>query len=91
VGKTSPHEAAEIHPIHLIRTRSSSHTAVTATAREESHAVKRQADLRHDLHALFQAALQAVDSGKAMRTHARRQDHQLHMTDRTYDLRQRSH
>jgi glycerate 2-kinase len=50
--------------------------------------VKRREDLRHDLHAIFQAALKAVDPGEAIRTHVRREGDQLHVADRTYDLRQ---
>jgi hydroxypyruvate reductase len=40
------------------------------------------------LHTIFQAALRAVDPGEAIRTHVRRQADQLHVADRTYDLRQ---
>jgi len=50
--------------------------------------VKRREDLHHDLHAIFQAALKAVDPGEAIRTHVRREGDQLHVADRTYDLRQ---
>lgn len=55
---------------------------------KEDHAVKRREELRHDLHAIFQAALKAVDPGEAIRTHVRREGEQLHVADRTYDLRQ---
>jgi glycerate 2-kinase len=48
--------------------------------------MKRREDLRHDLQAIFQAALQAVDPGEAIRTHVRREGEQLHVVDRTYDL-----
>jgi glycerate 2-kinase len=50
--------------------------------------VKRREDLQHDLHAIFQAALKAVDPGEAIRTHVRREGDQLHVADRPYDLRQ---
>jgi glycerate 2-kinase len=50
--------------------------------------VKRREELRQDLHAIFQAALTAVDPGEAIRTHVRRDGNQLHVADRTYDLRQ---
>jgi hydroxypyruvate reductase len=50
--------------------------------------VKRREDLQHDLHAIFQAALKAVDPAAAIRTHVRRQGNQLHVADRTYDLGQ---
>jgi glycerate 2-kinase len=50
--------------------------------------VKRREDLHHDLHAIFQAALKAVDPGEAIRAHVRREGDQLHVADRTYDLRQ---
>jgi len=50
--------------------------------------VKRREDLRHDLHAIFQAALGAVDPGAAVRTHVRREGELLHVADRTYDLHQ---
>jgi glycerate 2-kinase len=50
--------------------------------------VKRREDLQHDLHAIFQAALKAVDPGEAIRTYVRREGNQLHVADRTYDLRQ---
>jgi hydroxypyruvate reductase len=44
--------------------------------------------LRHDLQTIFQAGLQAVDPGEATHTHVRREGDQLHVADRTYDLRQ---
>jgi glycerate 2-kinase len=50
--------------------------------------VKRREDLQHDLHAIFQAALKAVDPAEAIRTHVRRESDQLHVADRMYDLRQ---
>jgi hydroxypyruvate reductase len=50
--------------------------------------VKRREELRQDLQTIFQAALTAVDPGEAIRTHVRREGHQLHVADRTYDLRQ---
>lgn len=50
--------------------------------------MKRREELRHDLHAIFQAALKAVDPGEAIRTHVWHEGHQLHVGDRTYDLRQ---
>jgi glycerate 2-kinase len=50
--------------------------------------VKRREELRQDLHAIFQAALKAVDPGEAIRTHVRRDGHQLYVADRTYDVRQ---
>jgi len=50
--------------------------------------VKRREELRHDLHAIFQAALQAVDPGEAIRTHVRREGDRLHVAERTYDLNQ---
>ncbi|MDQ3830532.1 MAG: glycerate kinase, partial [Candidatus Tectomicrobia bacterium] len=50
--------------------------------------MKRREDLQHDLHAIFQAALKAVDPGEAIRTHVRREGDQLHVADRPYDLRQ---
>jgi len=50
--------------------------------------VKRREELRHDLHAIFQAALQAVDPGEAIRTHVWREGDRLHVADRTYDLSQ---
>jgi glycerate 2-kinase len=50
--------------------------------------VKRREELRQDLHAIFQTALTAVDPGEAIRTHVRRDGNQLHVADRTYDLRQ---
>jgi glycerate 2-kinase len=50
--------------------------------------VKCREELRQDLHAIFQAALKAVDPGEAIRTHVRRDGNQLHVADRTYDLRQ---
>jgi glycerate 2-kinase len=50
--------------------------------------VKRREDLQRDLHAIFQAALKAVDPGEAIRTHVRREGDHLHVADRTYDLRQ---
>jgi glycerate 2-kinase len=50
--------------------------------------VKRREALRQDLHAIFQAALQAVDPGEAIRTHVWRAGNQLQVADRTYDLRQ---
>ena len=37
---------------------------------------------------MFQAALQAVDPGEAIRTHVRRDGQQLHVADRVYDLGQ---
>ncbi len=58
------------------------------TLQEGELAVKRREELRHDLHAIFQAALQAVDPGAAIRTHVRREGEQLRIADRTYDLRQ---
>jgi glycerate 2-kinase len=53
---------------------------------EEDHNVKRREELRHDLLAIFQAALKAVDPGEAVRTHVRRDGQQLHVADRAYDL-----
>ena len=50
--------------------------------------MKRREELRHDLHTIFQAALQAVDPGEAIRTHVRRAGNQLYVADRIYDLRQ---
>ena len=50
--------------------------------------MKRREELRQDLHTIFQAALQAVDPGEAIRMHVRREDTQLHVADQTYDLRQ---
>jgi len=50
--------------------------------------VKRREELRHDLQAIFQAALTAVDPGEAIRTHVRREGDSLHIADHTYDLRQ---
>jgi glycerate 2-kinase len=50
--------------------------------------VKHRDELRQDLHTIFQAALQAVDPGEAIRTHVRREGDQLYMANRTYDLRQ---
>jgi glycerate 2-kinase len=50
--------------------------------------VRRREELRHDLHTIFQAALQAVDPGEAVRTHVQRAGHQLRVADRTYDLKQ---
>jgi glycerate 2-kinase len=50
--------------------------------------VKRREELRQDLHTIFQAALQAVDPGEAIRTHVRRAGSQLQVADRMYDLRQ---
>jgi glycerate 2-kinase len=50
--------------------------------------VKHREELRQDLHAIFQAALKAVDPGEAIRTHVRRNGQQLHVADRVYDLRQ---
>jgi glycerate 2-kinase len=58
------------------------------TLQEGELAVKRREELRHDLHAIFQAALQAVDPGAAIRTHVRREGEQLRVADRIYDLRQ---
>jgi hydroxypyruvate reductase len=48
--------------------------------------VKRREELRQDLHTIFQAALQAVDPGEAIRTQVRRQGDRLQVADRTYDL-----
>jgi hydroxypyruvate reductase len=50
--------------------------------------VKQREELRQDLHTIFQAALQAVDPGEAIRTHVRRDGQQLHVAERLYDLRQ---
>jgi glycerate 2-kinase len=50
--------------------------------------VKHREELRQDLHAIFRAALKAVDPGEAIRTHVRRDGQQLHVADRVYDLRQ---
>jgi glycerate 2-kinase len=50
--------------------------------------VKRREELRQDLHAIFQAALRAVDPGEAIHTHVRRAGNRLQVADRTYDLRQ---
>jgi glycerate 2-kinase len=50
--------------------------------------VKRREELRQDLHAIFHAALQAVDPGEAIRTHVRRAGNQLQVADQMYDLRQ---
>jgi glycerate 2-kinase len=50
--------------------------------------VKRREELRQDLQAIFQAALQAVDPGEAVRTHVWCAGDQLRVADRTYDLRQ---
>jgi glycerate 2-kinase len=50
--------------------------------------VKRREELQQDLHAIFQAALQAADPGEAIRMHVRREGDQLHVADQTYDLRQ---
>ena len=50
--------------------------------------MKHRDELRQDLQAIFQAALQAVDPGEAIRTHMRREGNQLHVADRTYDLSQ---
>jgi glycerate 2-kinase len=56
--------------------------------RKEGDAVKGREELRDDLYAIFQAALQAVDPGEALHTHVRREGNQLNVADRTYDLRQ---
>jgi hydroxypyruvate reductase len=48
--------------------------------------LKRRQELRQDLQTIFHAGLQAVDPGAAIRTHLQRQDHQLHVADRSYDL-----
>lgn len=50
--------------------------------------MKHREELRQDLHAIFHAALKAVDPGEAIRTHVRRDGQQLHVADRVYDLRQ---
>jgi glycerate 2-kinase len=50
--------------------------------------VKRQEELRQDLQTIFQAALRAVDPGEAIRAHVRREGHQLHVADHSYDLRE---
>jgi glycerate 2-kinase len=50
--------------------------------------VRTREQLRQDLHAIFQAALQAVDPGEAIRTHVRRDGDQLHVAERSYDLSQ---
>jgi glycerate 2-kinase len=50
--------------------------------------VKQRQELRQDLHTMFQAALQAVDPGEAIRRHVRRVADQLQVADHTYDLRQ---
>jgi glycerate 2-kinase len=50
--------------------------------------VKHREEMRQDLQTIFQAALRAVDPGEAIRTHVRREGNQLHVADRTYDLRQ---
>jgi glycerate 2-kinase len=49
--------------------------------------VKQREELRQDLHTMFQAALQAVDPGEAIRRHVRRVADQLQVADHTYDLR----
>jgi hydroxypyruvate reductase len=48
--------------------------------------VKPREQLRQDLQAIFQAALQAVDPGAAICTHVRREGNQLYVADRTYVL-----
>ena len=50
--------------------------------------MKHRDELRQDLQAIFQAALQAVDPGEAIRAHVRREGNQLRVADRTYDLSQ---
>jgi len=50
--------------------------------------VKHREELRHDLQAIFRAALMAVDPGEAIRTHVRREGDSLHIADHSYDLRQ---
>jgi glycerate 2-kinase len=50
--------------------------------------VKRREELRQDLHTIFEAALQAVDPGEAIRTHVRAAGDQLQVADHTYDLHQ---
>ena len=50
--------------------------------------MKHREELRHDLQAIFQAALTAVDPGEAIRTHLRREGDRLHIADHSYDLRQ---
>ena len=50
--------------------------------------MKHRKELRRDLYTIFQAALQAVDPGEAIRTHLRREGNQLHVADRTYALSQ---
>jgi glycerate 2-kinase len=54
----------------------------------EGRTVKHREELRQNLHAIFQAALRAVDPGEAIRTHVRRDGNWLYVADRTYDLRQ---
>jgi hydroxypyruvate reductase len=50
--------------------------------------VKTREELRRDLHTIFQAALQAVDPGQAIRRHVRRQGDRLEVAGRAYDLSQ---
>ena len=50
--------------------------------------MKHREELRQDLQAIFQAALQAVDPGEGIRAHVQREGNQLHVADRTYDLSQ---
>lgn len=50
--------------------------------------MKTREQLRRDLQTIFQAALQAVEPGQAIRTHVRRHGQQLVVADRPYDLSQ---
>ena len=50
--------------------------------------MKQREELRQDLHTIFQAALQAVDPGEAIRAHMQREGNRLRVADRTYDLSQ---
>ena len=50
--------------------------------------MKHREELRQDLQAIFQAALQVVDPGEAIRAHVQREGNQLRVADRTYDLSQ---